>query len=36
VYPTRRDADGLTLLAAPGDRIVSLKVWAMDSAAKEN
>lgn len=30
VYPTRRDADGLGLLALPGDRIVSLKVWALD------
>lgn len=29
VYPARLDADGLALLAAPQDRIVSLKVWAM-------
>jgi sucrose-6-phosphate hydrolase SacC (GH32 family) len=35
-YPSRRDADGLALLADPGDRIVSLKVWAMDSTAKRN
>jgi sucrose-6-phosphate hydrolase SacC (GH32 family) len=30
IYPTRRDADGLGLLALGGDRIVSLKVWALD------
>jgi sucrose-6-phosphate hydrolase SacC (GH32 family) len=35
-YPTRHDADGLALLAAPGDRIISLKVWAMSSTAKRN
>lgn len=36
IYPTRADADGLALLAAAGDRIVSLKVWAMAAAEKEN
>ncbi len=35
-YPTRRDADGVALLAAPGDRIVSLQVWAMTGTAKRN
>lgn len=35
-YPARPDADGLALLAAPGDRIVSLKVWAMDATTKRN
>ncbi|HEX8403513.1 MAG TPA: GH32 C-terminal domain-containing protein [Duganella sp.] len=35
-YPTRADADGLALLAAPGDRVVSLKVWAMDATVKGN
>ena len=35
-YPTRADADGLALLAAPGDHIVSLKVWVMDSTDKRN
>jgi sucrose-6-phosphate hydrolase SacC (GH32 family) len=35
-YPTRSDADGLALLAEPGDRIVSLKVWAMGSAPTGN
>ena len=33
-YPTRADADGLALLAASGDRIVTLKVWAMGSTVK--
>jgi sucrose-6-phosphate hydrolase SacC (GH32 family) len=33
-YPTRADADGLALLAAPGDRVVSLKVWAMGATVK--
>jgi sucrose-6-phosphate hydrolase SacC (GH32 family) len=35
-YPTRADADGLALLAAPGDRVVSLKVWAMAPTTKRN
>lgn len=35
-YPTRTDADGLALLAAPGDRIVTLRVWAMGSTVKRN
>ncbi|SEN93281.1 Sucrose-6-phosphate hydrolase SacC, GH32 family [Duganella sp. CF517] len=35
-YPTRADADGLALLAAPGDRVVSLKVWAMGATVKGN
>ncbi|USX12155.1 GH32 C-terminal domain-containing protein [Oxalobacteraceae bacterium OTU3CAMAD1] len=35
-YPTRVDADGLALLAAPGDRVVSLKVWAMGATVKGN
>ncbi|HEU4843818.1 MAG TPA: GH32 C-terminal domain-containing protein, partial [Burkholderiaceae bacterium] len=35
-YPARPDADGLALLAAPGDRIVSLKVWAMDTTTRRN
>ncbi|USX24681.1 GH32 C-terminal domain-containing protein [Oxalobacteraceae bacterium OTU3CINTB1] len=35
-YPSREDADGLALLAAPGDRVVSLKVWAMGAALKGN
>lgn len=35
-YPTRADADGLALLAASGDRIVTLKVWAMGSTVKRN
>ncbi|QBE65878.1 GH32 C-terminal domain-containing protein [Pseudoduganella lutea] len=35
-YPTRTDADGLALLAQPGDRIVSLRVWAMGSAVTRN
>jgi sucrose-6-phosphate hydrolase SacC (GH32 family) len=29
VYPVQLNADGLGLLAVPGDMIVSLKVWAM-------
>ena len=33
-YPSRLDADGVALLAAPGDSIVSLKVWAMTGTAK--
>ncbi|NVM79658.1 sucrose-6-phosphate hydrolase SacC (GH32 family) [Duganella sp. SG902] len=36
IYATRRDADGLGLLAEPGDRVVSLKVWAMRGTAKGN
>lgn len=35
-YPSRVDADGLALLAAPGDRVVSLKVWAMGANVKGN
>lgn len=35
-YPSRVDADGLALLAAPGDRVVSLKVWAMGATVKGN
>jgi sucrose-6-phosphate hydrolase SacC (GH32 family) len=35
-YPSRADADGLALLAAPGDRVVSLKVWAMGATVKGN
>lgn len=35
-YPSRADADGLALLAAPDDRVVSLKVWAMGSTVKGN
>ena len=35
-YPTRADADGLALLAAPGDRIVALKVWTMGATLKGN
>lgn len=34
IYPARADADGLALLAEPGDRVVSLKVWAMGSTEK--
>jgi sucrose-6-phosphate hydrolase SacC (GH32 family) len=29
MYPSRPDATGLGLIAAPGDRVVSLKVWRM-------
>jgi sucrose-6-phosphate hydrolase SacC (GH32 family) len=29
VFPARLDATGLALMAAPGDRVVSLKVWRM-------
>ncbi|MYM21953.1 glycoside hydrolase [Duganella sp. FT135W] len=36
IYPSRRDADGLGLLAQTGDRIISLKVWAMGSQEKRN
>ncbi|MYM73898.1 glycoside hydrolase [Duganella sp. FT134W] len=36
IYPSRRDADGLGLLAQTGDRIISLKVWAMGSTEKRN
>ncbi|TWI69252.1 sucrose-6-phosphate hydrolase SacC (GH32 family) [Pseudoduganella lurida] len=36
IYPTRADAQGLGLLAMPGDRIVSLKVWSMGAATKGN
>ena len=31
-YTERADADGLALLAEPGDRVLSLKVWAMGTA----
>lgn len=34
IYTTRRDADGLGLLAEAGDRIVSLKAWAMGMTEK--
>lgn len=33
MYPTRADATGLGLIAAPGDRVVSLKVWRMGTLA---
>lgn len=36
IYTARADADGLSLLAAAGDRIVSLKVWAMGTTEKGN
>jgi len=36
IYPTRADADGLALLAQAGDRIVSLRVWAMGMTEKRN
>jgi sucrose-6-phosphate hydrolase SacC (GH32 family) len=36
IYPTRRDADGVALLAQAGDRIVSLKVWTMGMTEKRN
>ncbi|KQV87203.1 hypothetical protein ASD15_28595 [Massilia sp. Root351] len=36
IYPARADADGLELLAAAGDRVVVLKVWAMGPAEKGN
>jgi sucrose-6-phosphate hydrolase SacC (GH32 family) len=29
MYPTRPDATGLALIAAPGDRVVRLRVWRM-------
>jgi sucrose-6-phosphate hydrolase SacC (GH32 family) len=29
MYPSRLDATGLGLIAAPGDRVVRLKVWRM-------
>jgi len=32
VYPTRSDATGLALMAASGDRVLSLKVWRMGAA----
>lgn len=34
IYPSRRDADGLALLALAGDRVTSLKVWAMNPTEK--
>ncbi|QGZ38274.1 beta-fructofuranosidase [Pseudoduganella flava] len=36
VYPSRDDALGLGLLALPGDRVVSLKVWPMQPSAGRN
>jgi len=30
-YPTRADALGIDLLAAAGDRILSLTVWPLDT-----
>jgi sucrose-6-phosphate hydrolase SacC (GH32 family) len=36
IYPSRPDADGLALMAEPGDRIVSLKVWTMGTTGKGN
>ena len=30
-YPTRADAVGLVLLAAAGDRVLSLTVWPLDT-----
>lgn len=33
VFPTRLDATGLALMAAPGDRVRSLKVWRMGTAS---
>ena len=36
IYPARPDADGLGLLAQDGDRIVSLKVWALGLNQKRN
>jgi sucrose-6-phosphate hydrolase SacC (GH32 family) len=32
MYPTRPDATGLGLIAAPGDRVVRLKVWRMGTS----
>ena len=32
VYPSRLDATGLALNAAPGDRIVKLRVWRMGAS----
>jgi sucrose-6-phosphate hydrolase SacC (GH32 family) len=32
IYAERADADGLALLAEPGDRVVSLRIWAMGMA----
>lgn len=32
VFPTRLDATGLDLIAAPGDRVLRLKVWRMGAA----
>jgi hypothetical protein len=29
MYPSRLDATGLGLIAAPGDRVVRLRVWRM-------
>lgn len=34
IYPSRRDANGLALLALAGDRVVSLKVWKMNPTEK--
>jgi sucrose-6-phosphate hydrolase SacC (GH32 family) len=36
IYPARRDADGLALLALAGDRVVSLKVWTMNPTERRN
>ncbi|CAN7353831.1 GH32 C-terminal domain-containing protein [Pseudoduganella sp. LjRoot289] len=36
IYAARANANGLALLAAAGDRIVSLKVWAMGTTEKGN
>lgn len=33
VFPARLDSTGLGLLAAPADRVVSLKVWSMRSSS---
>ncbi|MBB3221192.1 GH32 C-terminal domain-containing protein [Pseudoduganella umbonata] len=35
-YTSRADADGLALLALPGDRVRALRVWTMGSIDKEN
>jgi len=36
IYPNRPDADGLGLLAQEGDRVLSLKVWALGLNEKRN
>jgi sucrose-6-phosphate hydrolase SacC (GH32 family) len=33
MYPSRPDATGLDLIAAPGDRVVRLRVWRMGTSA---